>query len=54
MNDRRIKAGELAVALGVSKERVGAIIHDHLGMSKVSARWVPRNLSLQDRFEQMK
>ena len=24
------------------------IIHEHLGMSKVSARWVPRNLNMQD------
>ena len=25
------------------------IIHESFGISKVSARWVPRNLSMQDR-----
>ena len=28
-------------------------IHEHLGMSKVSARWVPRNLNMQDRQQKV-
>ena len=32
---------------------VYTIIHEHLGMSKVSARWVPRNLNMQDRQQRV-
>ena len=28
-------------------------VHEHLGMSKVSARWVPRNLNMQDRQQRV-
>lgn len=47
--DRRIKQWELARDVGISKERVHEIIHQHLGMSKVSARWVPRMLTPFDK-----
>jgi len=33
----------------ISCGRVENIIHDHLKMSKVSARWVPRKLTDHDR-----
>ena len=49
LNDRRIKLDELATECGISHGSVSTIIHEHLGMSKVSARWVPRNLNPQDR-----
>ena len=42
--NRRIKQKEIAVALGISKERVGHII-GVLGFRKFCARWVPRTLS---------
>ena len=28
-------------------------MHEHLWMSKVSARWVPRNLNMQDRQQRV-
>ena len=34
-------------------EVFNTIIHEHLGMSKVSARWVPRNLNMQDRQQRV-
>ena len=40
--NRRMKEKEIAVALGISKERVGHII-GVLGFRKVCARWVPHN-----------
>jgi len=40
----RIKQNEIAVALGISKERVGHIT-GVIGFGKVCARWVPRMLS---------
>ena len=49
LNDRRIKLDELAEECGISHGSVSTIIHEHLDMSKVSARWVPRNLNPQDR-----
>ena len=36
-----------------SNGSVYTIIHEHLGMSKVSARWVPRNLNMQDRMQRV-
>lgn len=43
--DRRLKVKEIAARLELSKSTVFRIITDHLLMSKVSARWVPRLLS---------
>ena len=43
LNNRRIKVAELASECGIFNGSVYTIIHEHLGMSKVSARWVPRN-----------
>ena len=51
LNNRRIKVAELEC--GISNESVYTIIHEHLGMSKVSARWVPRNLNMQDRQQRV-
>ena len=48
LNNRRIKVAELASECGISNGSVYTIIHEHLGMSKVSARWVPTNLNMQD------
>ena len=48
LNSRQIKVAELASECGVSNGSVYTIIQQHLGMSKVSARWVPRNLNMQD------
>ena len=50
LNNRQIKVAELASECGtcISNGSVCTIIHEHLGMSKVSARWVPRNLNMQN------
>ena len=48
LNNRRIKVAELASECGISNGSVYTVIHKHLGMSKVSAMWVPRNLNMQD------
>ncbi|XP_063387179.1 histone-lysine N-methyltransferase SETMAR-like [Cydia fagiglandana] len=49
LEDRRIKVWQIAEVLGISKERVGEILHEHLHMSKVSARWVPKMLTASDK-----
>jgi len=43
--DRRLKIREIAETVGMSKDRVGQILYAILGMRKLSARWVPRLLT---------
>jgi len=43
--DHRILAKSIAEQLGISRERVGSIIHEDLDMRKLSARWVPKCLN---------
>lgn len=45
LEDARLKKKQLAEMVGVSDTTIFKILHDHLGMSKVSARWVPRILT---------
>ena len=42
---RRIHVEEIAQTLGISHGSVSTILHDHLGMRKLTARWVPKSLS---------
>ena len=51
MSDRRLKIVEIAAAGGICGGTVHSILHDNLGMLKVSARWVPRNLNVQERHQ---
>ena len=44
-SDRRIQVEEIAKALGISHGSVSTILHDRLGMPKLTARWVPKSLS---------
>ena len=44
-SDRRIQVEEIEQALGISHGSVSTILHDRLGMRKLTARWVPRSLS---------
>ena len=45
--NRRVKQKDIANALDISKERAHHIITVHLGYRKVSARWVPRQLTVE-------
>jgi histone-lysine N-methyltransferase SETMAR len=52
--DGRMKAHEIAHEVGIAKTQVLQILHTHLGLSKLSARWVPRmltNAQKQERVE---
>ena len=44
-SDRQIQVEEIAQALGISHGSVSTILHDRLGMRKLTARWVPKSLS---------
>ncbi|KAM4029265.1 protein GVQW3 [Anomaloglossus baeobatrachus] len=43
LENRRISAKAIADIMGISRERVGVIIHEHLDMRKLSTEWVPRH-----------
>ena len=43
--DHRLKVRERAETIGISKDCVGHISHEILGMRKLLARWVPRLLT---------
>jgi len=45
LEDRRISAKSIAEQLGISRERVGSIIHEDLDMRKLSAKWVSKCLN---------
>src|SRR5215510_5136163 len=53
MADRRIKVAYIAAPTGVSVGSIETIIHEYLRMSKVAARWVPRNLSTNNLYERI-
>ena len=44
-SDRRIQVEETAQALGISHGSISTILHDRLGMPKLTACWVPKSLS---------
>lgn len=53
MEDQRITVDQLALAVGISIGSVHGILHDHLGMGKVSARWVPKLLSKENKKQRV-
>ena len=44
-SDRRIQVKEIVQALGISHGSVSIILHDRLGMRKLTACWVPKSLN---------
>ena len=44
--DRRLKMPEIVESIGISHGSVVSILKDNLGMKKLSARWVPRLLTI--------
>jgi len=45
LEERRISAKSIAEQLGISRERVGCIIHEDLDMRMLSVKWVPKCLN---------
>ena len=44
-SDRRIQVEEIAQTIGISHGSVSTILHDRLGIHKLTGRWVPKSLS---------
>jgi len=49
LDDRRISAKSIVEQLGISRERVGSIIHEDLDIRNLSAKWVPRCLNVDQK-----
>jgi histone-lysine N-methyltransferase SETMAR len=49
-----MKVREIAETIGISKERVGYILHEELDMKKLCARWVPCLLTADQKRTGMK
>lgn len=49
LNDRRVKVSEIVEIVGISDERVRNILHQHLDMKKLSARSLPRLLTVDQK-----
>ncbi|XP_011069286.1 PREDICTED: putative uncharacterized protein FLJ37770 [Acromyrmex echinatior] len=47
--DRRTKVHEVAEAVGLSYGMAFNILHDNLGMKKLSAQWMPRLLTVDNK-----
>ena len=46
LSNRRLKVRQIVEAIGISDGSVVSILKDHLGMKKLSARWVQRLLTI--------
>jgi len=51
LEDHRISAKSIAQQLGISRERVGSIIHEDLDTRKLSAKWVPKCLNAEQKHQ---
>ena len=49
LNNRRLKVREISETVNISVGRVWHILHECMGMRKMSARWVPRFLTVDQK-----
>jgi len=49
LEDSRTSAKSIAEQLGISRERVGSIIHEDLDMLKLYAKWIPKCLNVDQK-----
>ena len=49
LEDRRISVQSIAEQLGISHERVGSIIHEDLDIQKLSVKWTPKCLNMDQK-----
>lgn len=54
MNDRRICIRRIADILKIGKSVVSEVITNEMGMNKVCARWVPKNLSPEQKLNRLR
>lgn len=53
LDDSKVKVREVADIIQISTERVKNILHEHLDMKKVYAKWVPRSLTIDQKQQRV-
>lgn len=53
LKDRKVKLKEIADIVKISSERVHHIIHEYLGMRKLFSKWVPRELTIDQKQQRV-
>ena len=53
LSDRRVKVRKIVKATGISQGTVFSILHEKLGVNKISARWVPDLLSKENKRDRV-
>jgi len=53
LDERWMKVRKIAETMGISKERVGYILHEELDMKKLCAKWVPSLLPADQKRSRM-
>ena len=51
--DRRVKFRKIAIIVDISTERIQNILHEKSGMRKLSARWIPHLLTVEQKRNRM-
>jgi transposase len=54
LDDRRMKVCEIAESTGISKERIGYILHEEMDIKNICARWITRLLTVDQKCTCMK
>jgi len=49
LEDSRISVQSIAEQMGISRERIGSAIHEDLDIRKLSAKWVPKCLNVDQK-----
>ena len=49
LEDRQILSRSVAEQLGISRERLGSVIREDLDIQKLSMKWVPKCLSVDEK-----
>ncbi|GFX46077.1 putative mariner transposase [Trichonephila clavipes] len=52
-DNRKVKLIEIAETLKISKERVGHIVNEYLDMQKLCSKWVPRELTIDQKQQRI-
>lgn len=49
MDDRHVTYREIEATLGISMTSINSILHDHLAVKKICSRWIPHNLTKEQK-----
>lgn len=51
--DRHVTYHEIQASLGIGASQVHSILHEHLGVRKLCARWIPHNLTVAQKKQRV-